>query len=112
MRKLLLLLPLLAFLGCNSQQEEKLSPVLTIEGGQIQGVQAENPGVYVFRGIPYAAAPIGELRWKEPQPVVAWDSIRLCDKFGHPGYQAVHYPGFYASEWGYGDEAPYSEDCL
>ena len=112
MKKLLLLLPLLAILSCTSQEKNGKSPVLTIEGGQIQGVQAENPGVYVFRGIPYAAPPIGELRWKEPQPVVAWDSIRLCDKFGHPGYQAVHYPGFYASEWGYGDEAPYSEDCL
>ena len=106
MRKYLLLLPLLAFFACTSQQYD--NPVLTIEGGRIQGVLAENEGVYVYRGIP----PIGDLRWKEPQPVVGWDSIRICDKFGHPGYQAVHYPGFYASEWGYGDEAPYSEDCL
>jgi len=68
--------------------------------------------VFVFRGIPYAAPPIGALRWKAPQPVVPWDGVRLCDKFGHPGYQAVHYPGGYASEWGYGDESPYSEDCL
>ena len=112
MKKLFLLLPLLALLGCNPNEKESESPVLTVDGGQIQGVRAENPGVYVYRGIPYAAPPIGDLRWKEPQPVVAWDSVRLCDKFGHPGYQAVHYPGFYASEWGYGDEAPYSEDCL
>ena len=112
MKKSLLLLPLLAVLiGCSSQQEGD-NPVLTVEGGQIQGVRAENPGVFVYRGIPYAAPPIGDLRWKEPQPVVAWDSVRIRDKFGHPGYQAVHYPGFYASEWGYGDEAPYSEDCL
>ena len=107
---LLLLLPLLAFLGCTEPEVE--NPVLTIEGGQIQGALAENPGVYVYRGIPYAAPPIGDLRWKEPQPVVGWDSIRICDKFGHPGYQSVHYPGYYTSEWGYGDEAPYSEDCL
>ena len=113
MKKLLLLMPLMALLmGCAGNDDEALSPVLTVEGGQIQGVRAENAGVYVFRGIPYAAAPIGELRWREPQAVEPWDSIRLCDKFGHPGYQAVHYPGFYASEWGYGDEAPYSEDCL
>ena len=111
-RKLLFLLPMLAMMACTSQPEEPTAPVLTVEGGQIQGVRAENPGVFVYRGIPYAAPPIGELRWKEPQPVEKWDSIRQCDKFGHPGYQAVHYPGFYASEWGYGDEAPYSEDCL
>ena len=96
---------------CMANGQEK-SPVLTVEGGSIQGVRAENPGVFAFRGIPYAAPPIGELRWKEPQPVVAWHGVRLCDKFGHPGYQAVHYPGGYTSEWGYGDEAPYSEDCL
>ena len=110
MKKAIFLLPLLAMLGCTAPKVE--NPVLTIEGGQIQGVLADNPGVYVYKGIPYAAPPIGDLRWKEPQPVVAWEGVRICDKFGHPGYQGVHYPGFYASEWGYGDEAPYSEDCL
>ena len=99
-------------MACNESKEGNDCPVLTVEGGRIQGVRAENPGVFVYRGIPYAAPPIGELRWQEPHQVVPWDSIRQCDKFGHPGYQAVHYPGFYASEWGYGDEAPYSEDCL
>ena len=103
---------MLALLACNESKEGNDCPVLTVEGGRIQGVRAENPGVFVYRGIPYAAPPIGELRWQEPHQVVPWDSIRQCDKFGHPGYQAVHYPGFYASEWGYGDEAPYSEDCL
>ena len=111
-RLLMLLLPIMAFMGCNSLDEKGLSPVLTVEGGQVQGVSADLPGVFVFRGIPYAAPPIGALRWKAPQPVVPWDGVRLCDKFGHPGYQAVHYPGGYASEWGYGDESPYSEDCL
>ena len=113
MKKICLLLPLLALLfGCNSDKSGVECPVLYVEGGQIQGVETETPGVFAYLGIPYAAAPIGELRWKEPQPVVGWDSIRQCDRFGHPGYQAVHYPGGYATEWGYGDEAPYSEDCL
>lgn len=87
-------------------------PVLTIEGGKVQGVKTDIEGVTVYRGIPYAAPPIGNLRWKAPQPVVAWDGVRLADKFGHPGYQSVHYPGGYTTEWGYGDESPYSEDCL
>ena len=111
-KNLLFALTLLLFVSCQPNQKDADNPILTIEGGQIQGVLADNPGVYVYRGIPYAAPPIGDLRWKEPQPVVKWDNVRICDKFGHPGYQAVHYPGFYASEWGYGDEAPYSEDCL
>ncbi len=109
MKKSLLLLSVLALLGCS---QAVTTPVLTIEGGQVQGVTTDLPGVIVYRGIPYAAPPIGDLRWKEPQPVVPWQGVRLCDKFGHPGYQAVHYPGGYTTEWGYGDESPYSEDCL
>ena len=70
------------------------NPVLQIEGGQVQGVTADDhPDVYVYRGIPYAAPPLGDLRWKAPQPVVAWKGVKVCDTFGHPSYQAVHYPG-------------------
>ena len=111
MKKTLLLSVLaLALAACQSAPN---NPVLTIEGGQIQGVVLEDvPGVYVYRGIPYAAPPIGENRWKAPQPVVPWDGVRVCDQFGHPPFQAAHYPGGYTTEWGYGEEAPYSEDCL
>ncbi len=100
---------MLGLLACTS---EPANPVLTIEGGQVQGVLCDNPGVYAYKGIPYAAPPIGDLRWKAPQPVVPWEGVLVADSFGHPGYQAVHYPGGYTTEWGYGDEAPYSEDCL
>ena len=111
MKKTLLLSVLaLALAACQSAPN---NPVLTIEGGQIQGVVLEDvPGVYVYRGIPYAAPPIGENRWKAPQPVVPWEGVRVCDQFGHPPFQAAHYPGGYTTEWGYGEEAPYSEDCL
>ncbi|MCR4569090.1 MAG: carboxylesterase family protein [Bacteroidales bacterium] len=111
MKKTLLLSVLaLALAACQSAPN---NPVLTIEGGQIQGVLLEDvPGVYVYRGIPYAAPPIGENRWKAPQPVVPWEGVRVCDQFGHPPFQAAHYPGGYTTEWGYGEEAPYSEDCL
>ena len=91
---------------------ETTCPVLSVEGGQVQGVTTDVPGVVAFKGIPYAAPPIGELRWKEPQPVVPWDGVMVADRFGHPGYQAVHYPGGYFTEWGYGEEAQCSEDCL
>ena len=100
----------MALWNCTGNQPE--APVLNVEGGKIQGVATETLGVFVYKGIPYAAPPIGELRWKEPQPVKPWEGVRMCDKFGHPGYQAVHYPVGYATEWGYGDEAPASEDCL
>ncbi|MBR5724154.1 MAG: carboxylesterase family protein [Bacteroidales bacterium] len=109
MRKVLFLLSALVLFGCTANVK---GPVLTIEGGQVQGVQSVKKGVTVFRGIPYAAAPIGDLRWKEPQPVTPWKGVKVADIFGHPGFQAVHYPGGYTTEWGYGAEQAYSEDCL
>ena len=99
-----------ALVGCSTAPDA--GPVLTIEGGQIQGVESEVKGVTVFKGIPYAAPPIGDLRWKEPQPVVPWEGVKVADKYGHPGYQVPHYPGGYTTEWGYGQEPAYSEDCL
>jgi len=89
------------------------NPVLTIEGGQIQGVQTETPGVYVYRGIPYAAAPTGDLRWKEPQPVTPWEGVRVADEFCNACMQAAHHEGeFYQKEFFDEGDAPYSEDCL
>ena len=110
MKKLCFLaLAALMFAACKTETKV---PVLSIEGGQVQGVTTDIPGVVAYKGIPYAAPPIGELRWKEPQPVVPWDGVMQADRFGHPGYQAVHYPGGYFTEWGYGEEAQCSEDCL
>lgn len=109
MKKFLALLSVLVLAACSGQ---KPNPVLHVEGGDIQGVITEKEGVYAYKGIPYAAPPVGQNRWKAPQPVVAWEGVRICDKFGHPAFQGAHYPGGYTTEWGYGDEAPYSEDCL
>ena len=101
----------LIFAGCCKVADTK-SPILDIEGGQVQGVKADIEGVYVYRGIPYAAPPLGDLRWKAPQPVVPWEGVFDASEFGHPSYQAVHYPGGYFTEWGYGEEKQCSEDCL
>ena len=110
MKKLFFVLAgMLALVACGAQNS---GPVLTIEGGQIQGVTTDIKGVTVYRGIPFAAPPTGQNRWRAPQPVIPWEGVKLCDKFGHPPFQAAHYPGGYTTEWGYGDEAPYSEDCL
>ena len=110
--KKILLFAVSALLLAACKTTEAQSPVLSIEGGQVQGVTTDIPGVLAFKGIPYAAPPVGDLRWKEPQPVVPWDGVMVADRFGHPGYQAVHYPGGYFTEWGYGEEAQCSEDCL
>jgi len=109
------MLAVLAVCGClltASCSAKTELPVLTIEGGQIQGVKTDIEGVAVYRGIPFAAPPIGENRWRAPQRVIPWEGVKVCDTFGHPPYQCVHYPGNYTTEWGYGAESQCSEDCL
>ena len=104
----------LTMVSCQTATDSNVNnnPVLTIEGGQVQGVNTETDGVVVYRGIPYADAPIGDLRWKAPQPVKPWEGVKVCDRFANPSYQHIQYKGGYYTEWGYGDEAPFSEDCL
>jgi para-nitrobenzyl esterase len=56
-------------------------PVKT-DAGLLAGTSAAAPGVRVFKGIPFAAPPVGELRWRAPQPVAKWTGVRKADKFG------------------------------
>lgn len=57
------------------------SNVIQVEGGLISGVENENNDVLIFKGVPYAAPPVGNLRWCPPQPVIPWEGVRKCDKF-------------------------------
>ena len=108
MKKLILALAVLAgMVACKTG-----NPVLNVEGGLIQGVPTATPGVTVFRGIPFAAPPIGELRWKAPQPVVPWEGVRICDTWGHPSWQMPHTPGGYTAEFFFDGDPEFSEDCL
>ena len=89
------------------------TPVLSVEGGQIQGVRGEVPGVSIYKGIPYAAPPVGDLRWKKPQPVVPWEGIRQCNNWGAASLQADREVGsFYWKEFYQEGDPVRSEDCL
>lgn len=57
------------------------SPVVKISQGALQGTRESN--LAVFKGIPYAAPPMGGLRWREPQPVAPWNNVRRADAFGN-----------------------------
>ena len=79
---------------------------VTIDGGQIAGTAAD--GVRVFKGIPFAAPPVGGLRWQAPRPVIAWKGVRAADTFGD---ECIQQP--YSSNSPYArPAAPTSEDCL
>ena len=65
----------------------KTPPVVTIETGQLQGSWQENEQIAVFKGVPYAKPPVGELRWRPPQPAVSWSGIREATKSGPTAIQ-------------------------
>lgn len=62
--------------------------VVTVAQGDLTGVYNEDKSVEVYAGIPYAAPPVGDLRWKEPQPPESWDGVRVCDTFAPRSMQA------------------------
>ena len=82
-----------------------------IETGLAQGVPNQDGSVVSFKGIPYAAPPIGDLRWREPQPPVKWESVRKMDAFGASCPQPVNtLTPPYTAEFSVTTET--SEDCL
>ena len=100
--------------ACSAPAPATPSPVVswspetpvTVSGGQVQGALTEaNPEIVTFKGIPYAAPPIGDLRWKPPQPVVAWDGVRDATTNAPICLQAG--PAAMGAQAG-----PQSEDCL
>ena len=104
----LLLCMLLTLISCNNS-----NPVLTIEGGQIKGVETPTTGIIAYKGIPFAAPPVGDLRWKEPQPVVPWEGVMVADTYGDAAEQVTWDPeSFYGKEWRASGSVPFSEDCL
>ncbi|MDQ3918148.1 MAG: carboxylesterase family protein, partial [Acidobacteriota bacterium] len=74
--------------------------------GVVEGDGPQASGVRVFKGIPFAAPPVGELRWKEPQPLKSWAGVRQAVKFGPRCMQA---PVF--GDMNFRSEGM-SEDCL
>jgi para-nitrobenzyl esterase len=52
-----------------------------IDTGTISGADGDEAGVRVYKGIPFAAPPVGDLRWKSPKPAAKWDGVRAADKF-------------------------------
>ncbi len=80
--------------------------VVAVDGGRVGGAAAGD--VRVFLGIPYAAPPVGDLRWKPPQPVAPWTGVRQADSWGAECPQTQYEDGsIYIRPL-----RPQSEDCL
>lgn len=83
-----------------------------VEGGKIRGTYGGNQAVSVFKGVPYAASPLGEFRWKAPQPVIPWEGVKEAVEFKPLAWQKQIAKGtFYQKEF-YPNLYPMDEDCL
>ena len=82
------------------------------ENGWVQGVPSGMRTITVFRGLPYAAPPVGDRRWKAPAPVENWEGVRIADTFAPIAAQTVEDDVFYSKEFDYREREPMSEDCL
>jgi para-nitrobenzyl esterase len=63
------------------------STTAKVEQGVLQGIR--EAGLTVYKGIPFAAPPVGELRWRAPQPAAKWEGVRLADKFAPQCVQSI-----------------------
>ncbi len=94
MKKMLSLIVIFLTCAAAAQQPKPIK----IDDGLLQGTY-EN-GLTVYKGIPFAAPPVGTLRWKAPQPPAKWDGVRMADKFAPGAIQGINPP------------SGKSEDCL
>ena len=86
------------------------------ESGWVRGLPAADPRITSYKGIPFAAPPVGENRWRAPQPCEDWEGDLYCADFGPIAMQAncAGDPAkdIYAREWAVDPELLMSEDCL
>jgi para-nitrobenzyl esterase len=95
---------LTAFMVAAARRTRSAPPIARLDSGRVEGVADQ--GVAAFKGIPYAAPPVGPLRWRPPMPHPGWRGLRRADEMGPIALQA-HNP----DDNGVGP-LPMSEDCL
>jgi para-nitrobenzyl esterase len=97
MKKVIFLVSIFMIVAAGFVIAQQPAPV-KVEEGLLQGTSED--GLTIYRGIPFAAPPVGDLRWRAPQPAAKWDGVKLATKFASGPIQA------------WGAPAGKSEDCL
>jgi len=95
-----LLIPILVFLAGDSAADAQNDPLIAkLDAGTVSGMAGASADMRIFKGIPFAAPPVGDLRWRAPQPVAHWTGVRKANAFGPSCMQG-------------NGNAGNSEDCL
>jgi len=90
----------------HAQSDPNFPVQVKIETGIIEGNYDNRTGIQSYLGIPFAQAPVGQLRWRAPQPPFAWSEVKMTKQFGPRPVQAVVFGDMYSRSAGM------SEDCL
>ena len=115
--------------SCASTNAKKTNPtglkvqnrteIVSVTGGDLRGILNKEGNVEIFAGIPFAAPPVGDLRWKEPQDVIPWTGVRDADCFAPMAMQNENGRFFQTlmniytgSKNDRTYKGPMSEDCL
>lgn len=80
--------------------------VVKVDSGSLEGTLNSDSTVRIFKGVPFAAPPVGDLRWQPPQPALAWTGVRKADEFGMHCVQGKVFGDINPPDKGM------SEDCL
>ena len=113
MKKILIIASILILIVHFSlQSQENISENVKIQSGWILGKQIEKTNVFAFKGIPFATPPVGDLRWKAPQPIKPWESVLECIKQPASAMQNKPAPFMCWSVEFLAPVEPISEDCL
>jgi para-nitrobenzyl esterase len=99
------LLGIFAF-ASHAQSDNKMAVQTQVESGKIEGNYNTATGIQTYFGIPFAKAPVGELRWKAPQALAAWNGVKETMQFSARAVQAVVFGDMNSRSQGL------SEDCL
>jgi len=93
--------------------------IVSTKYGKIQGVELDGKykGITLFKGIPYAKPPVGNLRWRPPEDIEPWDGVKICDQYGPAPIQQFRYDDIdssviVGSENYFLGYPEVSEDCL
>ena len=93
-------------MGANAQNNNAFAVQTTVENGIIEGNYDTKTGIQTYFGVPFAKPPVGDLRWKAPQPAENWKGVKQTKNFGPRPMQAVVFGDMNSRSNGV------SEDCL
>jgi para-nitrobenzyl esterase len=111
-RKLHPVLAVLAFVAVAVRVDAALPEPVRTDAGLVSGVPGASPAVWVFKGLPFAAPPVGDRRWRPPESPAKWEGVRKADTFGANCMQRRADGGAFPPYAGERTATRMSEDCL